>query len=90
MRNIPAETGNRALQVCLLFCSGGMPVLLACPQVESFWPSKPALKDIIFGLHQEELTYLSANMGHNCFPSEFHSSNVQPWAKWYETIGRRK
>jgi len=29
----------RVPQFCLLFWLGGVPVLLACPQVVSFWPS---------------------------------------------------
>jgi hypothetical protein len=28
--------------LCLHFCLGGRPVLLACPQAMSFWPSLPA------------------------------------------------
>ena len=38
-QSIYLDVYGLALWLCLLFWSGGMPVLLACPKVMSLWPS---------------------------------------------------
>jgi len=49
-------------QLCLLFCSCGMPVLLACPRGDVILAQAAfPLNDVIFCLHQEQITYLSTN-----------------------------
>jgi hypothetical protein len=75
-------------QLCLIFWSGGMSVLLAGPKMTSFWPSQPVTWMTSFFKHKEYLPYLSTNI--ICLQCLYRDRFVIPDVnnKWCQSWGR--